>query len=83
MSIWCRCGGLSPLILAHLDLRGRAGTPGGRQTPVDTVHVFDMSENISAVSPLETLDAEQLCALLHISMRTLNDAHVKAVASRR
>ncbi len=47
------------------------GDTGGHHDPADAVHVLSMSENVSNVSPLETMDAEQLCALLRISMRTL------------
>lgn len=33
--------------------------------------MLSMSENVSTVSPLETMDSEQLRALLHVSMRIL------------
>lgn len=50
---------------------GPGGDTPGRRVSANTVHVTPMSEIISTVSPLETIDAEQLCELLHISMRTL------------
>jgi hypothetical protein len=44
---------------------------GGLHDPIDAVHVLAMSESTNTVSPVETVNAEQLCALLDISMRTL------------